>query len=324
MQSKNWIDNEEFEKFSMHFSCDKENHLISEFFYLIANLYSSQGQYKLSNFYLNISQYLNPSFYFNISLLSENYLSTKNYKKALKTLNSLGKNELIYNWYRVKKTAQIFSIQKNQEYALSYLNKNLIKFSSSNIKINFDLGNIYKNFKQYEKSIEYYNKVLNYLNVDSFSYSDVLYRRGSSYERLKNYTKSDKDLINSLKINPDDPFVMNYLAYSWLERNYNVDIAIEMLKEAYGKEKNNPYITDSLGWAYYIIGNYKLAEKYLNQAVQLKPNDSVIMDHYGDSLWMLGRKQQAKYFWKNVLKNEDTDELNIEAIKNKLILGVEN
>ena len=117
---------------------------------------------------------------------------------------------------------------------------------------------------------------------------------------------------------------MNYLAYSWLERNYNVDIAIEMLKEAYGKEKNNPYITDSLGWAYYIIGNYKLAEKYLNQAVQLKPNDSVIMDHYGDSLWMLGRKQQAKYFWKNVLKNEDTDELNIEAIKNKLILGVEN
>ena len=324
LQSKNWIDNEEFEKFSMHFSCDKENHLISEFFYLIANLYSSQGQYKLSNFYLNISQYLNPSFYFNISLLSENYLSTKNYKKALKTLNSLGKNELIYNWYRVKKTAQIFSIQKNQEYALSYLNKNLIKFSSSNIKINFDLGNIYKNFKQYEKSIEYYNKVLNYLNVDSFSYSDVLYRRGSSYERLKNYTKSDKDLINSLKINPDDPFVMNYLAYSWLERNYNVDIAIEMLKEAYGKEKNNPYITDSLGWAYYIIGNYKLAEKYLNQAVQLKPNDSVIMDHYGDSLWMLGRKQQAKYFWKNVLKNEDTDELNIEAIKNKLILGVEN
>ena len=324
LQSKNWIDNEEFEKFSMHFSCDKENHLISEFFYLIANLYSSQGQYKLSNFYLNISQYLNPSFYFNISLLSENYLSTKNYKKALKTLNSLGKNELIYNWYRVKKTAQIFSIQKNQEYALSYLNKNLIKFSSSNIKINFDLGNIYKNFKQYEKSIEYYNKVLNYLNVDSFSYSDVLYRRGSSYERLKNYTKSDKDLINSLKINPDDPFVMNYLAYSWLERNYNVDIAIEMLKEAYGKEKNNPYITDSLGWAYYIIGNYKLAEKYLNQAVQLKPNDSVIMDHYGDSLWMLGRKQQAKYFWKNVLKHEDTDELNIEAIKNKLILGVEN
>ena len=324
LQSKNWIDNEEFEKFSMHFSCDKENHLISEFFYLIANLYSSQGQYKLSNFYLNISQYLNPSFYFNISLLSENYLSTKNYKKALKTLNSLGKNELIYNWYRVKKTAQIFSIQKNQEYALSYLNKNLIKFSSSNIKINFDLGNIYKNFKQYEKSIEYYNKVLNYLNVNSFSYSDVLYRRGSSYERLKNYTKSDKDLINSLKINPDDPFVMNYLAYSWLERNYNVDIAIEMLKEAYGKEKNNPYITDSLGWAYYIIGNYKLAEKYLNQAVQLKPNDSVIMDHYGDSLWMLGRKQQAKYFWKNVLKNEDTDELNIEAIKNKLILGVEN
>ena len=324
LQSKNWIDNEEFEKFSMHFSCDNENHLISEFFYLIANLYSSQGQYKLSNFYLNISQYLNPSFYFNISLLSENYLSTKNYKKALKTLNSLGKNELIYNWYRVKKTAQIFSIQKNQEYALSYLNKNLIKFSSSNIKINFDLGNIYKNFKQYEKSIKYYNKVLNYLNVDSFSYSDVLYRRGSSYERLKNYTKSDKDLINSLKINPDDPFVMNYLAYSWLERNYNVDIAIEMLKEAYGKEKNNPYITDSLGWAYYIIGNYKLAEKYLNQAVQLKPNDSVIMDHYGDSLWMLGRKQQAKYFWKNVLKNEDTDELNIEAIKNKLILGVEN
>ena len=130
------------------------------------------------------------------------------------------------------------------------------------------------------------------------------------------------DLKHSLKILPDEPYVLNYLAYSWLERNINIDEAIKMLIKAHNLKKDDPYITDSLGWAYFLIGNYEMADKYLNLAIQIKPYDPVIMDHYADTLWMLGRRIQAKYLWSNVLKIESVKTTDKEAIKEKLLRGL--
>ena len=114
------------------------------------------------------------------------------------------------------------------------------------------MGN-YANFlcdvrKKYEKAIEYYSIVLSQIDENSESYADILYRRGGSYERLGQFLKSDEDLLKSLEINPDDSYVLNYLAYSWLERDYKIDTAIEMLQRAYKQKKNDPFIIDSVGW----------------------------------------------------------------------------
>ena len=128
--------------------------------------------------------------------------------------------------------------------------------------------------------------------------------------------------MRSLEITPDDPYTMNYLAYSWLERNYKIDEAIQMLENAYSKKENDPYITDSIGWAYYLIGDYNKAEKYLKRAVELMPFDSIIHDHYGDVLWQLNRKIQAKYFWESVLDIEDADEKMKKDILFKLLNGL--
>ena len=119
----------------------------------------------------------------------------------------------------------------------------------------------------------------------------------------------DNDLLKSLEIRPDDPYSLNYLAYSWLERNHKIDEAIQMLEKAYVGKENDPYITDSVGWGYYLIGDYQRAEKYLRRAVELMPEDPIVNDHYGDVLWQLNRKMQASYFWKNVLELEDNDDL---------------
>ena len=89
-----------------------------------------------------------------------------------------------------------------------------------------------------------------------------MYRRGSSFERLKNYSEADADLLVALKIVPDDAYILNYLAYSWLERNYKIDEAIKMLEKAYAKENDDPYIIDSIGWAYYLIQDYVKAENF--------------------------------------------------------------
>ena len=148
-----------------------------------------------------------------------------------------------------------------------------------------------------------------------------MYKRGSSYERMEKYNLADKDLLKSIKISSGDPYTLNYLAYSWLERNHKIDEAFKMLEKAYNNTENDPYITDSIGWAYYKIENYELAEEYLKKAVQLMPDDPIVNDHYGDVLWQLNRKLQARYFWENVLTLEDTDEKMKLEIKNKLLNG---
>ena len=125
-----------------------------------------------------------------------------------------------------------------------------------------------------------------------------------------------------MKLNPDDAYVLNYLAYSWLERNHKIKDAIEMLEIAYASENNDPYIIDSIGWAYFLVEDYYKAEKFLKRAVELMPDDPIVNDHYGDILWKLNRKIQARYFWANVLKMEDTEKEMLEKINEKMIEGL--
>ena len=320
-QASKWIVENKYKKFSNYFSCKNENHLLGEFFFLISNLYSSQDEFKKSNFYLNISNYLNPKFYFNLTLLAENYYLGNNFEITRQILRKFNSEDKIYNWYKTKKITQILTEQKGKNVALSYFEKKIKDLNKPSTKILYDIANIYKRFEKYEKAIEYYSIVLSKVDNNSLNYSDILYRRGGSYERLGDYKNADIDLLNSLKIKPDDAYSLNYLAYSWLERNYKIEEAIQMLDKAYNLKENDPYITDSVGWGYYLVGDYENAEKYLRRAVELMPYDPIVNDHYGDVLWQLNRKIQAKYFWKNVLELEDTKEKMIKDIQNKLFYG---
>ena len=320
-QSKKWIDENKYEKFNNYFSCKSENDLLAEFFFLIANLYSSQDLFKESNFYLNLSNYLNPKFYFNLSLLAENYHLNNNLEFAKKILNELSDEEEVYHWFKTKKITQFLAEQEKDNEALDYFEKKINKFKNPSTKILYDIANIYKKFKNYEKAIEYYSLVLSKIDKNTSTYADVLYRRGGSFERMGNYEMADIDLLKSLEIRPDDPYSLNYLAYSWLERKFKIKEAMEMLNKAYNEKENDPYITDSVGWGYYLIGDYENAEKYLRKAVELMPDDPIVNDHYGDVLWQLNRKMQAKYFWKSVLEFEDTDNKMREDIQNKLLNG---
>jgi tetratricopeptide (TPR) repeat protein len=323
-QTKSWLDKNKMKEFNKIFSCKNHNDVISEFLFLISNLYSSQDDIEKSNFYLNLSNYLNPKFKFNLTLVAENFYLNKEYDKVKTVLKKFDKKDEFYYWFRVKKEAQIIIREKGNEDGINFISTKFDNISDQNLKMFFDMANFYKNSKKYEKAIDYYTQIISTLDENSDIRSDVLYRRGGSYERLGNYIKADKDLLNSLEINPDDAYVLNYLAYSWLERDYNIDEAFQMLEKAYSLKNNDPYIIDSIGWAYYLIDNYVEAEKYLKRAVELMPEDPIVNDHYGDILWKLNRKIQARYFWKNVLSLEDTDEDIRKNIQLKMIDGVTN
>ncbi len=320
-QSKTWIKDSNYNKIKEIFSCQRESDLISEFFFLISNFYLINEDFEKSNFYLNLSNYLNPKFYFNLTHLVENYLENENYNIAKSLLNKFDKKDLVYYWYKLKKIAQIISKEQNSQQSLNYIEKKFNNYSDPSLKMLFDMGNIYKKNNEFKKSIKLYSLVLKKLDKSSDSYAEILYRRGGSHERVGDYLNSDKDLIKSLSMKPDDPYVMNYLAYGWLERNYKIDEAVAMLNKAYQKKKNDPYIIDSVGWGHYLIEDYVNAEKFLQKAIELMPKDPIVNDHYGDVLWKLNRKLQAKYYWESAFNSgEANDELK-ENISIKLLKG---
>ena len=307
LETKNWIDTKKFKKISSIFSCQKENDILGEFFYLIASIYSSERDYKKSNFYLKISNFLNPRFKFNLTLISENFYIDGKYSQSKVVMEDFNKDDGIYNWYKIKKNSLIILKEEGIEQSSTYLNSNFKKIKNPSEKILFDMANLSKRYKKYNDAINYYNKILPKLKADSSIYADVLYRRGGGFERLGDYENSDKDLLRSLEIEPDDAYVLNYLAYSWLERNYKIDVAMDMLEKAYEQEPEDAFIIDSIGWAHYLVGNYIEAEKFLKKAIQILPDDPIVNDHYGDILWHLDRKTEANYYWNSVLDSNDTE-----------------
>ena len=321
-QTENFIFSKNSKKIEKIFDCRNSRDSVAEIFYVIANLYSTQENYQLSNFYLKISLLLNNKFAPNNTLLAENFFYQKKYDLSKKIYNSLKLIGPIYSWHASKNIAIILSHTAGKEFSTSSLEKEFHLLPSHNYEHYYELGNFYKNNEYYEKSIKYYSLALKNIKHDHFLVSKILDRRGTSYERTGEWKKAEKDLTQSLKILPNQPLVLNYLAYSWVEKGINVKKALEMLKQAVELRKNDGYIIDSLGWAYYTNKNYIDAEKFLQKAVKLMPLDPVINDHYADALWMLDKNIQARYFWQHVLSLDSVEQKLRDNIEKKLIFGI--
>ena len=160
------------------------------------------------------------------------------------------------------------------------------------------------------------------IKKDHFLVPKILDRRGTSFERLGDWENAEKDLIESLEILPDQAHVLNYLAYTWVDKGINLDKGLEMLIKANELKRNDGYIIDSLGWAYYAKKNYIKAELFLQRAVELLPSEPIICDHYADALWMLNKNIQARYFWNYALKLNGVEQELKAIISKKLIFGI--
>ena len=165
-----------------------------------------------------------------------------------------------------------------------------------------------KNNEKFEESIPLYTKIINQVEKEHPLYAEATDGRGVAYERIGEWDKAEKDLLSSLNANPDQAYVINYLAYSWIEQGIKVKKSLAMLEKANELRSNDPYITDSLGWALYKLKKYKKAKDYLQLAVSLLPADPIVNDHYGDVLWKNGNEIQARYYWNYVLNLEKTED----------------
>ena len=299
------------------------NHGLAELFYLFANFYQNYEQVQISNFYLNLSEYLNPNFQSNKILKVENLIILNNLEQSEKELQVIEKLGKEFYWY-ANLTRLRFLPNINSERQINLL-ESLLKNNEFFISEKyFELANFVRANKNYTKSIELYEKSIaskkNTREGDWIFY----YNLAIGQERAGLWENAEKSFLQALKISPKQPEVLNYLAYSWLEKKINLDKAKEMLVEAVNISKGRGYILDSLGWAYFLLKDYDKAEEILQTAYEKEPSEAVIYDHYGDVLWTNGKEIQARYVWQNAIKLKNIEQDLKESINKKIIFGLED
>ena len=306
----------------MIFNCNDLKHVVAEILYITANALSSQSIYPLSNFYLNLAKYLNEDFHSYDTLLAENFYKINNFKKAEKVYNKLNDRGEAFNWYSSKQLAKILIQNKKKDEAIKLLKESYSDLLNKNIYDTFDYAEFLKNNEKFEQSIPLYTKIINQVSKKHPLYAESTDGRGVAYERIGKWNEAEKDLLASLDADPDQAYVINYLAYTWIEQGVKIKKSLSMLEKANKIRSNDPYIIDSLGWALYKLKRYKESKNYLQSAVRLMPSDPIVNDHYGDVLWKNGNEIQARYYWNYVLNLEKTEEDLKKIIERKLIRGL--
>ena len=171
------------------------------------------------------------------------------------------------------------------------------------------LGDIQRNHDRFAESIDNYDRAFKRIKTLESRHWSLLYARGISLERAKQWSRAEADFLNALDFKPEQPYVLNYLGYSWIEKGTHIDRALEMIRKAANLRPNDGYIIDSLGWGHYKLGNFDNAVRQLERAVELRPQDPIINDHLGDAYWRVGRQREADFQWRRALSLDPKDEL---------------
>lgn len=200
--------------------------------------------------------------------------------------------------------------------------KSLIDSDPADIRSYIAYGSVLSEAKDYKAMAENYDKAVDVIGpVPRPSDWSIFFQRGIAYERLKQWDKAEPSFRRALELNPEQPQVLNYLGYSLVDMNKNLDEGLGMIKRAVDARPDDGYIVDSLGWAFYRMGKFEDATTELERAVQLRAGDATINDHLGDAYWRVGRKLEAVYQWNRALISEGED-INREHVKEKIANGL--
>ncbi|MBO6472136.1 MAG: tetratricopeptide repeat protein [Pelagibacteraceae bacterium] len=267
-------------------------------------------------FYLSLSLNLNPKFNESFFITAQLYQMMKNYEKAEKFYNKVHKDHNLYLESQ-KNIANNKKHQNNTKKAEEEL-ISLIDLYPSNKNLFVSLADFYKSTKQYKRAIPYYSIVLNIQDLDEDQRWRLLYMRGICYERINNWESAEEDFLKSLDINPESPQVLNYLAYSWIEKNVFLNESLKMLKRAYEKNPKSHYILDSLAWAHFKKKNLKIASQLMEEVIIRAPGEAISLDHLGDIYFAMGRRREALYMWRQAKDLAEPEDNIIDKILIKL------
>ncbi len=291
----------------------------AEVLYGIGSALGRRGDDDPGLVYLQLALYLAPNHSLALLSLAEVYEQIKKPQLAIKIYEQVPQDSPLRRNAEIQLATDLDSLDRTDE-AKKRLEK-LIAERPNDLEAMMALGNIVRARKQYGECVKAYSRGIATITTPERSHWPIYYFRGICYEREKQWAKAEADLQMALKLYPDQPHVLNYLGYSWIDQGINLDDGMRMIRRAVEQRPEDGYIVDSLGWVYFRLGNYDEAMKQLERAVELKPDDPTINDHLGDVYWRLGRTIEAQFQWSHArdLKPEP-DEL--AKIQEKLKTGL--
>ncbi|MFL5234721.1 MAG: tetratricopeptide repeat protein [Microvirga sp.] len=286
---------------------------------------NTQGDELPAIVYLRLALYLNPEHPLALVTLADVFERLKQLDRANEIFTRIPEQSPVRPTAEIQIGLNLEQMGKGEE-AVAQLER-LKQRRPDDIEVLMALGNVQRSRKKYPEAAETYSKAIERIGTPNRSHWSLFYYRGSAYERAKEWAKAEADLKKSLELVPDGlpsakGQVLNYLAYSWVDQNINIDEAFAMLKRAVEISPRDGMVIDSLGWAHYRLGHYDEAVKELEKAIELKPGDPVINDHLGDAYWKVGRHLEARFQWQHA-KDSSPEPEDLPLIVKKLEHGIE-
>ena len=278
-----------------------------------------RGGEDLALVYLQLALYLEPTHAMALLSLADLYNSLKKPELAIKIYDRIPASSPLRRNAEIQVASDLDSLDRTDE-AKKRLEALIAEHPKDSEAI-IALGNILRGRKAFAECAEVYSKAVDNLAVPEKANWVLFYFRGICYERSKQWPKAEADLKKALELFPDQPLVLNYLGYSWVDQGVNLDEGMSMIRRAVEQRPDDGYIVDSLGWANFRIGNYEDAVKDLDRAVELKPDDSTINDHLGDAYWRVGRVLEAHFQWSHA-KDLNPDPEDLPKIEEKIKSGL--
>jgi tetratricopeptide (TPR) repeat protein len=290
---------------------------IAEVFYGLGEALAGEGGVSVGAIYLQLALYVRPQFPFALAALASAYETNKRYSDAIAVYDRIPRGTPLDSSIEIRKAINLNLLERPEE--AQQLLESLAQRYRDDIRPLDALGSIMRARKRYAEAVDYYTRAIALIPKPEKRHWTYWYARGTSYERLKKWPLAEADLQKALQLNPDQPLVLNYLGYSWIDQNRNLKQGMALIEKAVALKPDDGYIVDSLGWAQYRLGNYKEAVRRLERAVELKPEDPVLNDHLGDALWKVGRQREARYQWQHALtlkpEPEDVEKITIKLQK---------
>jgi len=286
----------------------------AEALYGIGASLTRRGGEDLALVYLQLALYLSPNHPMALLSLADLYESVKKPQMAIKVYERMPASSPLRRNAQIQLAINLDAADRSDE-AIKIL-KNITAEDPKDLEALMALGNVERGRKKFADCAQSYSRGIDALPPTTDKNTWIYYYyRGICEERSKQWSKAEADMRKALELQPEQPHVLNYLGYSWIDQGINLDEGMKMIKRAVEQRPDDGYIVDSLGWAYYRIGNYEDAVKNLERAIDLKPEDPTINDHLGDAYWRVGRTLEAKFQWAHArdLKPEAEDLPKIEA-----------
>lgn len=289
-------------------------------FSIAATLRQGPAGYDMAHMFIGMAIYENPQYDLAKLLLADILEGREMYEDANKIYDSIDKSSEAYYSAQIKKANNYVLMNDNKSAEL--LLKSLALDSGSYL-IYSNLADVLRGDNKPSEAIYYYKKALDNLGKVEPQHWVIYYALGIAYEQNDEWKKAEKSFQKALELNPNNYLVLNYLGYSWIRRGVNTEQAFGMIVEAYNQAPSDGNINDSLGWALYKLGYYRMAMPYIEKAAEIDPSNAVISDHLGDVYWFNGRKNEAYFQWKHALNLKDeSNELNKSTVKDKIANGL--